>query len=458
MRLKAFLATYFLFLFILYSSLGIVSAYMTSNQTEILKEKSTGEYYSIAATLAKDIAVLHGRYANLGDIDVSQSVNTLVDGYISYYRKYNIKIAVTDLSLPDNNSYASVNTTISFVRKEQGYFIHITGTLPEPFQFYQLNYDLDITKNVMDMRNTQNILLLFAVIFSVVTAIALRIVLSSIFKPLSIVANTSRKIADGQYSERIRIKGKHEISSMAQSFNLMAEQIEKQIHYLEEEAIARQQFADNLAHEMRTPLTSIYGYAEYIQRSYLQEEEIIESAQYIMDEAGHMNKIANSLLELATLRNYMPIKNEISIPRLFGDISRSMEYLLQKQNICLDCHNTVDVLFGQEDLIKSLLVNLCLNAMKACVPGVGAIHLVAEKQDDGIVISVSDNGCGIPKESISHITEPFYRVDKARSREDGGAGLGLAICKQIIEAHNADMIIESSVGVGTMVKITFTSS
>jgi signal transduction histidine kinase len=325
----------------------------------------------------------------------------------------------------------------------------------------------------MDMQNIQNVLLLFAVIFSVLTAIALYAVLSGIFKPLIIVDSTSRKIADGQYSERIRVKGENELSRMAFSFNRMAEEIEKQMRVLEDEAAAKQQFADNLAHEIRTPLTSIYGYAEYLQKASLDEEEvIIEYAQYIMDESGHIKRIANSLLELATLRNYTPEKNQISIPRLFDDISRLMEKPLKEHNIRLVCRTDTDVLYGQEDLIKSLLINLCFNALKARPHHEAVIYLSADKQDDNIILSVKDSGCGIPEDSIKKVTEPFYRVDKARSREQslslpsasalaggvGGAGLGLTLCKQIAEAHNAKINIESVVGVGTTVNITFTSS
>ena len=454
MRLKTFIATYLLFLCILYASLSVVSAYMANSQTEILKEKSIGEYHSISATLTKDIAVLRGR----SEDDNADSVNSLVNGYIQYYRRYNIEIKFIDLSLSEQNGSDFVNAEISFIQQGQKHFIYITGALPEPFSFYQLDYYLDITKNVTDMQNIQKTLLVFAVAFSVLTAIALYYILSSIFKPLSIVADTSRKIADGQYSERLIVKGKNELSSMALSFNRMAKEIEKQIMALEDEALGKQQFADNLAHEIRTPLTSIYGYAEYIQKASLSEEEIIESAQYIMDEAGHMNKIANLLLELATLRNYTPIKSKISVAQLFDDISRSMDKALRENNVQLVCSSEADVLYGQEDLVKSMLMNLCSNALNSCSANYGVIHLAAKNQGKETIISVEDNGRGIPKESIAKVVEPFYRVDKARSREQGGAGLGLTLCKQIAEAHGAIMYIESVVGEGTTVKTTFTSS
>ena len=489
MRFRTFIATYLLFLCILFSSLGIVAVYMANSQTEILKEKSVGEYHSIAATLAKDIAVLYGRSAGFPDMDNTESVNTLVKGYSQYYRRYNIEIAVNDLSLPvrsggvsgngdmsgnggnsggdgsgdgsgsvSGNGDDSTYNEISFVQQEQEHFIRIIGTLPEPFQFYQLSYYLNITKNIMEMRNIQNILLLFAIIFSVLTAIALYFILSGIFRPLGTVADISRKIADGQYDERIYIRGRHELAEMAADFNRMAEKIEKQISYLEDEAVGKQQFVDNFAHEIRTPLTTIYGYAEYMQKASLDEKELIESAQYIMDESSHMKNISNSLLELATLRHYTPVKSKISISKLFDEINRSMDKSLREDNIQLICHLEVDTIDGQEDLIKSFLINLCHNALKSCTPDVGIIHLSAAKQGENVTISVSDNGCGIPEGCIKKVAEPFYRVDKARSREQGGAGLGLTLCKQIAEAHGAEMTIESVVGIGTTVKATFTSS
>jgi signal transduction histidine kinase len=284
----------------------------------------------------------------------------------------------------------------------------------------------------------------------VIAALGLYYILLRIFKPLGIVANTSRKIANGNYGERIYIKGENELSSMALDFNRMAEQIEQQI-------LGKQQFIDNFAHEIRNPLTSVYGYAEYLQKTSFDEDVNIKSTQFIMDEANHMKKIANSLLELATLRNYSPVKNKISIGNLFNDVEQTLKKSLLGKNIQFICKNEIDILEGQEDLIKSLLLNLCFNAIKACTPNEGIIHLEAKKQEEKIVLSVSDNGCGISDEDIEKITEPFYRVDKARSREHGGAGLGLTLCKQIAEVHGAEIKIKSAVSAGTKIKIFFTT-
>jgi signal transduction histidine kinase len=457
MRIKTFLLTYLLFLCILFSSLGIVSVYLTNSQMNMLKEKSIKDYQTISATLAREIAVLYGRNAGMSGMNFSEAVESFIHSYSRYYNRYNIDIALIDLSLQEEANDNCIDADISFITREQEHFVYINGILPEPFQFYRLDYHFKITQNIADMKNIQHTLLIFAIMFSVITALALYLILLRIFKPLGIVAKTSRKIANGEYGERIHIKGKNELSSMAFYFNRMAGEIEKHIRLLEEEAIKKQEFIDNFAHEIRTPLTSIYGYAEYLQKAPLNEKENIESTHFIMGEANHIKNIANSLLELATLRNYTAVKNKIYMQPLFENISQTMKKSLDEKNIRLVCKSDIEILEGQEDLIKSLLLNLCFNAIKSCSRNDGVIYMEAKEQEANIVLSVRDNGCGISDENLIRITEPFYRADKARNREQGGAGLGLTLCKQIAEAHGAEMSIESFAGTGTTVKISFTT-
>jgi signal transduction histidine kinase len=456
-RLKVFLSTYFLFLLVLFSFIGIISGYMTGSQTNMLREKSFREFQTISASLARDIQLVYGSSQGLFGADISEAVNSFVGVYARYYEQHGIEISLTDLPSIEHPDDIFLTAEISFIQQEGEHFIHITGALPSEFQFFQMDYYSNITENMMDIRNMQRVFLMFSIVFSVIAAFGLYLILLRIFRPLGIVASASQKIADGDYGERIHVKGINEISSMAMDFNRMAEKIERQIFLLKEEAISKQQFIDNFAHEIRTPLTSIYGYAEYIQRTPFDEGEIIESMQFIMAEANHMKKIANSLLELATLRNYRPVKGEILIRDLFEEVKQTLKKALHEGNIQLTCKNEVDAIEGQEDLIKSLLLNLCLNAIKSCTPNDGVINLEAKKHNGKTSLSVSDNGCGISDEEIARITEPFYRIDKARSREHGGAGLGLTLCRQITEVHGAEMIIESLVGSGTKVTITFTN-
>ena len=457
MRLKTFLATYTLFLLIMFSTITIVSVYMTTSQMNMLRDKSAGQYQTISSSLSRDITVLYGR--NVGGLDINfyESVQSLMRGYAMYYRRHNIDVSLTALQAAEWENTGLPDAELTFIQRDREHFIHISGYLSVPFRVFRLDYYFDISENVMGMRNIQNVLLLFSILFSVIAAFGLYFILSYIFKPISVIAATSRKIADGDFTERIQIKGKSELSSMALDFNQMAEQIETQIRMLEEEAAQKQQFIDNFAHEIRTPLTSIYGYAEFIQKTPFDENETIESTQLIMDKATHMKSIADSLLKLATLRNYKPNKTEIRLPELFDDIEQTLNKLLNEKKIKFSKKADVEFLDGQEDLIKSLLLNLCYNSIKYCAPGSGIVNLKAAKENDKIILSVTDNGCGMSSYDAERVIRPFYRADKARSHKQGGAGLGLTLCKQIADVHGAEMNIESTEGAGTKIKISFTT-
>ena len=459
MKIKTFIATYLLFLLILFSSVSIVSVYLTNSQMNMLMDKGAGQFQAISHALTRDIALLWGRgdwpYATF-----SETVYNRVGGYNRYYSRQNIQLSIQDFNFIDG---ASPKSELFFSRCAEGnYHIIARDLLPEPFSNFMLEYSWDVTNDITDMREVQNILLITTVTFSAAAAVALYFILSSIFKPLNVIAKASKEIADGRFDERIQVSGKSELAQVAVDFNKMAERIESQIAYLEEESKNKQQFVDNFAHEIRTPLTSIYGYAEYMQKVALNEEEIIESAAYIMDESHHMKNIANSLLELATLRNYVPVMEKISVSTLFDDIMQSMHKPTAESKVQLLCENdnNSNTIIGQEDLIKSLLLNLCNNAIKACEPNKGIIELKAVKQQSGIKISVGDNGCGIPAKDLSKIFDPFYRLDKSRNRilASGGVGLGLTLCKRIADVHEAQLTIKSKLGNGTTIEIIFTTS
>jgi len=458
MRLRTFFYTYVLFLAILFISVGTVSAYMTNNQANMLREKSTREYQTIVTSIVRDMVLLENR--NLDFQGFSMALDELMNNYTINYRRYNIELALINTLLLDDEMPSEIyeNPMLLFQSEDGIHHILISGALPEPFQVYRLYYQLDITEEITSTEQIRQIILAISIGFSILAAIALYFILRSIFKPLAIVAEASRSIADGQYQERIEVKGKHEVAKVASAFNQMADQVEGHIKLLEEESERKQQFVDNFAHEIRTPLTSIFGYAEYLQKTSINENELIESTGHIMNESAHIGMIANSLLELAVLRDYVPKIERISISELFTEIRQTLSVALRNKGARLYCEHKVDYMEGQADLIRMLILNLCKNALAASTLNEGEILLQAYQKDGRTVLSVTDKGCGISKENIQRLTEPFYRVDKGRSRAESGAGLGLTLCKQIADVHNAKLYIESKVGVGTRVSVVFTIS
>jgi len=446
MRIRVYLATYLLFTVILFSSLSIVSAYMTNAQINMYTDKCIREFQTIAHALNRDLSVLVGQ----GQV-FAHEVSILVDGYAAHYSLHDIIIEVRD-----NISAAPyTGAVVTYIMLETGRYIHISGILPEPLSRFQLDYFYNISAYTEEMNRIQNILLLVCIVFSVITGFALYFIVASIFKPLSIVSNATRNIAGGEYSERIQIKGKGELAQVAEDFNQMAAQIQEQIHILEKVAADKQQFIDNFAHEIRTPLTSIFGNAEYMQRALLDEGETIELTQLIMNNSTHMKQIANSLLQLATLRDYTPVIDEISPRQLFDEVGKTMYDALYEKRVRIFYKIETDTIWGQEDLIKSLLLNLCYNAVKACRETGGYIELGATANDWYVNLSVRDNGHGIAKENLPKLTEPFFRVDKARNRDQGGVGLGLTLCKHIADVHGATLKVDSALGVGTKVTVIF---
>ncbi len=366
-------------------------------------------------------------------------------------------------SLPEPSDKLGYSFTETGVRKatfeniDDGVYFKVIGELPGTNNKFSIQYIYDISGDLKGWKDTQRILLLVGVMFAIILAISLQYLLGRVFRPLDMVSAASKKIADGQYDNRITISGSNELAEMAGSFNNMAEEIQRRITQLGEIAEQKQQFIDNLAHEIRTPLTSVYGFAEYIQKATISDEEKMLAADYIMSESQRMLNISNRLLELATLRNQKIKMKEVDVKSLFEHSYKSLEARLTENQISLKWKNEIGTIYGDKDLLQSLLLNFTDNAIKACNPE-GVIIWNAYIENGCRVLSVQDNGKGIPQNEISKIIDPFYRVDESRNREKGGVGLGLSICEQIANCHNAVLSIESLPNVGTVVKLTFTSS
>ncbi len=365
MRLKTFLATYLLIVLVIFASLGVVSAHLTNSQYGMVKDSSEAEFRMIAASLVKDLTVLKRR--NLDSEAFQDSADALIAGYIRFYSQNQV-----DLRLEHQPEAIETTPQLDFTTTEDRDLVVVSGSLPESFQDYRLHYSCDITSTVAALSRIHTTLLLLALASSALSAVALYLVLRQIFKPLGVVSRASRSIAEGRYDERIPVKGNNELASMAQSFNLMASQIEEHIALLEAEAVEKQQFVDNFAHEIRTPLTSIFGYAEYLQKASLSDEEVIESTQAILNEAAYMRKVADSLLQLATLRHQGVQPQTINLSGLLDDVAQSLRALMPQPTTEVICECGVERLVGQEDLLRSLLLNLGVNALKAC-PATGGV-------------------------------------------------------------------------------------
>ena len=268
------------------------------------------------------------------------------------------------------------------------------------------------------------------------------------------LSNTTRKLAGGQYDVRADVLGDDEIGTLALDFNLMADNLTQKMTELEETARKQEDFTASFAHELKTPLTSIIGYADMLRTMDMNEEETMKAANYIYSQGKRLESLSYKLLELIVTKKQDYQFRHVPVKELTEQVLKISEKNLQKKNSI--CHSQVEegTILGEQDLLISLLVNLIDNARKA-LPENGEIWIQGSNKQDGYELTVRDNGCGMPKDEIDKVTEAFYMVDKSRSRREGGAGLGMTLCSRIIEVHHAQWYITSKEGEGTTVWVIF---
>ena len=222
----------------------------------------------------------------------------------------------------------------------------------------------------------------------------------------------------------------------------------------------RQEFTANVSHELKTPLTSISGYAELIETGMVKPEDVAEFGSKIHREASRMIRLVNDILQLSHLDSVRPegeavTMETVDLLELARDCVERQKVNARHAYVALSYLGESAPVLGFRTLLEELCQNLCDNAIRYNRPG-GKVQLAVGCTRDGhAYLTVRDNGIGIPKDAQSSVFERFYRVDKSRSKATGGTGLGLAIVKNIARIHNARIKLESEVGVGTTITVTF---
>lgn len=331
--------------------------------------------------------------------------------------------------------------------------IYVTAKLKGMTEKYSIMYERPLTElnEIWDYLNRVYIFLSLGI--SALLAILLGLVLYRSMQPLKKLFMAVNEMREGNYESRVKLMGNDEISQLGNNFNHMAIKIQQDVKRICAESERKQMFIDNLAHELKSPLTNIYGFAEYIQKANISDLERVECLSFIMDESKRMKEMAYTLLDLAMYRKERIEYGDISTIALREAVNKILETRLKDKSVSLKWDCPIEKLYGNGILLESLLTNLISNAVSACSQKGKVIVRLEDRMERMIHLEVIDNGKGICKEDLIHIMEPFYRVDKSRSREDGETGLGLALCKKIVEVHGGDISYISELGKGTCVKI-----
>ncbi|MDO4270431.1 MAG: HAMP domain-containing sensor histidine kinase [Eubacteriales bacterium] len=276
---------------------------------------------------------------------------------------------------------------------------------------------------------------------------------SLLTRPLRRLSLAVRHIAGGAFDQRVPVASRDELGKLSADFNAMAERLEAMVDELKDAARRQEDFVSSFAHETKTPLTSIIGYADLLRSCPASPEQVAESAGYIFTEGRRLEALSRKLMDLIVLDKQTFTLRPVPAKLLFSRVEGGLRPVFARQNVGFSVRCEDAVLRIEPDLMHTVLLNLLDNARKA-LDGGGAVLLEgARMPDGGYRISVYDNGKGIPPEEVSRITEAFYMVDKSRARAQGGAGLGLAICQRVAALHGARLAFYSLPGKGTRVTI-----
>lgn len=278
-------------------------------------------------------------------------------------------------------------------------------------------------------------------------AFIMHFISSWLTKPIRLLTRATKRMAAGDYDYRARRVSDDELGQLTMDFNNMANALEENINNLEEEIKAREDFVAAFAHELKTPLTSIIGYADALRSRKLDEEKSFLSANYIYSEGKRLEAMSFRLLDIIVTK-----RREIEL-----QIVPAESLFLYLEDMFSNSGEMVfvfrydkGIVKAEANLIKTVLINLVDNACKASEAG-SRIEIEGNLLENGYRFSVKDYGVGIPKEEQNKVTKAFYMIDKSRSRSKNGAGLGLALCAEILFLHNSRLKIDSEPGEGSCI-------
>ena len=278
---------------------------------------------------------------------------------------------------------------------------------------------------------------------SAVTALLAR----RLTRPLAVLTDAGAQIAAGDYARRTDLHTGDEIEALSRSFDKMADAVQEKNADLQVDVQRRGDFMGAFAHELKTPMTSIIGYADMLRTLQIDPAEQHEAAGAIYHESRRLEALSYKLLSLLSLSDERLELAPVDLTDLWPRLRMACPQvpLLTPQGGA--------VVHGDADLLLDLLCNLVQNAAKASPAGMPVTVLLADAGDT-VALTVQDHGCGIPADKLARVTEPFYMVDKSRARKQGGSGMGLALCQRIAAVHGGTLQISSQVGVGTAVTVT----
>lgn len=420
----------------------LIVSILESDLSDGRRESIQGKTPGLAKTLGLRVTVIDKRGKVLGDSEKDpESMENHID-------REEVIAAINEGFGESSRFSDTLGFSMKYVAvpvEEEGSLI---GVIRLAVPLTEVEHELGIVNRVF---------ILGGVLAVAVTLVIGYFISKSISLPIRKMEETASSIAKGDFSKRVDVETDDELGRLAGSLNQMADELQVMIENLKKLDQIRTDFVANVSHELKTPLTSIKGFIETLEDGAIDDKE--NARRFLSIIKKHAERLSNIINDLLSLTEIEKGKDRIQIGKfdmkgLTDEVVWSFGHALsvKKQKLNVDYNGRDFDIKGDKDKIEQVLVNLIDNAIKYTGQN-GEIKVSLFEEKDNIMISVEDNGIGIPKDHLERLFERFYRVDKARSRELGGTGLGLAIVKHIIMLHNGHIDVDSEVGKGTKVTV-----
>lgn len=355
--------------------------------------------------------------------------------------------------LKDLTSVRSGQVVYAIEQVSQTDTLTVMGAFTYGSEKMYLSYNQDISDIFAQRDAQEQTFMLYQGVNILMSAVLAFLISWLLTGPVRKLTQISRRIAAGDYGRRANIRSSDEIGELAHSFNLMAASVEEKISALEQSARIKDDFIANFTHELKTPMTSIVGYADMLRSRQLDAATVFKAANYIYHEANRLEALSLKMLNLVVLEQQDFTFVPVNSVELLEYIARAVMPSFQRAGMTIAVSAQEGYVQSEPDLMKTLLLNLVDNARKASRPG-STVELHGRRDGEHYIFTVIDHGQGIPQEELGEITEAFYMVDTSRSNSQNGVGLGLSIASRIATLHTTTLQFRSCVGIGTSVSIS----
>ena len=420
--------------------IGITIIYYSLFQKQVRAE------LSVSAKLLKDTHYFESVNIDIDEIDLSTDLSELrvtwidEDGTVLYDNDASAEL------LSNHNDRPEIQEAFD---KGSGEAIRKSDTMNKTTFYYAVLLDNGTVLRVAT--NAQSIWSVFMSAAPIIALIILLIIAICIF--ISHMLTKQLLLPIETMAENL---GDSDYESPYKELEPLAEMLRSQHTDILAAAKARQDFTANVSHELKTPLTAISGYAELLDGGMVGEEQQKHFYQEIRKNADRLLALINDIIRLSDLdrKGHEPSFGVIDLYEVVKECMDELTVNAKQRNVNISLDGESCNVHGSKDMLKELVENLAQNAIRYNNAG-GKVWVSVTKRDGRSVLTVKDNGIGIPASEQQRIFERFYRVDKSRSKATGGTGLGLAIVKHIVEIHDAKIELDSSPGVGTAISVMF---